>query len=306
MRVLVFGAGVIGRIYAARLAATGHQVSILARGAKAEQLRESGITLQRGHTAAEAIYPAVLETPQEAGEFDVAFVAIRRDQVGDALADIATVRARIIVSLVNLPLGLAGFGAAVGSERFIPGFPGVAGSLDRKGTLHYLELAQQPTILGNVGGPAGGVEEVGGLLRSAGMKFRTAEDMATWMQSHAVFISAFESAIVATPGGVVSLAADRKATRNAVAAVREGLRALEARGTRAAPAAVRLIFLSLPLWFATAYWRRQLAGDLGRLGLEPHAVATRHTELTQLQDDVLQLMAGTPTPRLDALFNAAR
>ena len=48
MRICVFGAGAIGGNFAARLAAAGNEVSVVARGAHLEAIRASGLTLIAG------------------------------------------------------------------------------------------------------------------------------------------------------------------------------------------------------------------------------------------------------------------
>lgn len=310
MRVLIFGAGVIGRIYAARFVSAGHDVVVLSRGATAEQLRQTGITLRRGDRNFGTVFPSIVVTTDEAGPVDIAFVTIRRDQVDAALPQLATLRARVVVSLVNLPRGLDGLAEAVGPARFVPAFPGVAGNADRDGTVTYLEVPQQPTMVGVAGtitadDAAGLKDEVLALLRSAEFPTATTRDMSAWLQTHAIFIAAFESAIASVSGDAAVLAANRAAVRALVTAVREGFSALEARGVTATPSALRVIFLRMPVWFATSYWRRQLGGELGRLGLAPHATSTRHTELPALQEDVRALLAGTDIPRLESIFAAA-
>ena len=46
MKILVIGAGVLGSFYAARLKESGQDVTVLARGKRAEQLREYGIVIK--------------------------------------------------------------------------------------------------------------------------------------------------------------------------------------------------------------------------------------------------------------------
>ncbi|MGZ7267186.1 ketopantoate reductase family protein, partial [Streptococcus pyogenes] len=48
MRICVFGAGAVGGHVAAKLAAAGHDVSVVARGAHLEAMRAKGITLLHG------------------------------------------------------------------------------------------------------------------------------------------------------------------------------------------------------------------------------------------------------------------
>ncbi|MFI5045350.1 MAG: ketopantoate reductase family protein, partial [Acidimicrobiales bacterium] len=46
MRVIVYGAGAIGGVVACRLSESGHDVSVVARGAHLDVIRSSGLTLQ--------------------------------------------------------------------------------------------------------------------------------------------------------------------------------------------------------------------------------------------------------------------
>ncbi len=46
MKILVFGAGVLGSVYAARLHEAGHDVRILARGRRLAEIRQHGIVLE--------------------------------------------------------------------------------------------------------------------------------------------------------------------------------------------------------------------------------------------------------------------
>jgi 2-dehydropantoate 2-reductase len=224
---------------------------------------------------------------REAEEADLAFVAVRRDQVDSAIADIANIRARVVVSLIDLPVGLSDLRKGVGTQRFVPGFPGVGGSIADNGVVEFIDVRQQPTTIQD--GPVS--PEVAAVLRSAGFRTAVVPDMAAWLRTHAVFVCAFESAIVAAGGDLSMLAADRIRVRAVVLEVRAGLRALARRGFRVTPVSLRLIFLRMPVGFATWYWMRQLAGPLGRLGFLPHSMASRDGELPALQRDVRQLTA---------------
>jgi ketopantoate reductase len=47
MRILVFGAGVIGSVYAGKLLQAGHHVVLLARGRRLRDLRARGLVLEK-------------------------------------------------------------------------------------------------------------------------------------------------------------------------------------------------------------------------------------------------------------------
>ena len=48
MRVLIFGAGVIGSLYASYLSRNGCETAILARGHRLVELREKGLLYRKG------------------------------------------------------------------------------------------------------------------------------------------------------------------------------------------------------------------------------------------------------------------
>ena len=302
MRILIFGAGVIGRIYAARLMTAGHEVSILSRGAATGDLRRDGIHLVREGVADIHQSPRIIESLPDAGHVNLALVAVRRDQLDAALAPLVAVKANAIASFINLPLGTDRLARTIGADRFVPAFPGVGGRLASQGRVHYVQIAQQATVLGP--GPARGT--VASALKSAGFPITTTEDMGGWLKTHAIFIAAFESALAAASGDAQALASDGAAVRELVLAVREGLTALHHRGVPITPSALRIIFQRMPIWFATRYWRHQLAGEVGTLTLAPHAMASQHSELPALQHDVRILLGGAATPRLERLFAASR
>jgi 2-dehydropantoate 2-reductase len=298
MRVLVFGAGVIGQIYAGRLSAAGHSVSLVCRPTTAARIKATGIILCRNGIVSAPVFPKIVVDAADAGIVDIALIAIRRDQVVAAAPELRRIQATTIVSLIDLPLGIEELAEELGAERFVPAFPGVAGVQRSDGVVDYLEVDQQPTTVGR--SPREPL--VTALLRSARFSTGVSNDMRAWLQTHAVFITAFESAIIGSPGGLSALAANSSGVRSLVLAVREGLIALRKRNTPILPTSIRVIFLVMPVWFATRYWRRALAGPLGALGMAPHSLASRETELPALQDDVRAILRGQNTPRLDAIF----
>ncbi len=284
MRVLVFGAGVIGRIFAVRLARAGHDVMLLARGAAVGELGD-GVTIhKRGDSACTARVRIVTDV-SDLDAVDVAFLAVRRDQLEAATDDFTRIRSRVVVSLTDVPVRLDALRRLIGTERFVAAFPGVAGSLSDRGVVDFIDVRQQPTTVEN--SPQS--REVVGMLTAAGFRVVTVPDMVSWLQTHVIFITSFETAIVTADGDVMSLARDYSAVREIVLDVRRGLLALESRGGTVSPPAIKTIFIRMPIWFATRYWMRQLAGPVGRVAFLPHAMKSADTELPALVRDVHSL-----------------
>jgi 2-dehydropantoate 2-reductase len=83
MRICIFGAGAVGGHLAARLAAAGHEVSVVARGAHLEAMKARGVKLLHG----EEVIQGAVKT-ERIGEQDAVIVALKANALA-AFADAA-------------------------------------------------------------------------------------------------------------------------------------------------------------------------------------------------------------------------
>jgi 2-dehydropantoate 2-reductase len=315
MKILIYGAGVIGQVYAARLQEAGHDVTVLARHRTLETLDRDGITLLNGTllngTQANGAgsgqrVPVRVNVTGEVGpdrSFDLVLVTVRRDQVDEILPALAGLKASHVVMMQNNSLELASVGDIVGRDRTLFGFPGVGGYRRDDGAIEYIEIPQQPTTLGR---QQGREEVVAAVFKSAGFAVATTADMDGWLKTHAVFIAATCASINSCGGDAVKLAADRERVATMISCAGEGFRALTRKGVAVQPRPLKMIFTMVPRVFAVRYWQGQLRGTLGTVALAPHSRMTKDTELPVLYRDVQKMVAGTvPTPHLDALLSQA-
>lgn len=84
MRICVFGAGAVGGHLAARLAAAGHEVAVVARGAHLEAMRRDGVKLLHGEEVIHGRVRSGSPAPQ-----DAVFVTLKANLLGD-FADAAS------------------------------------------------------------------------------------------------------------------------------------------------------------------------------------------------------------------------
>ena len=81
MKILVYGAGVLGSLYAARLQRAGHEVSLLARGERLAALRRSGLALQAEGSPWRCYATVnVVEALAPEDAYDLVLVMVRRNQ----------------------------------------------------------------------------------------------------------------------------------------------------------------------------------------------------------------------------------
>ena len=88
MRICVFGAGAIGGHMAARLAAAGHTVSVVARGRNLVAMRERGLTLRTGGRVIQGNVQAS-DNPADLGPQDAVLVTTKANALSPAAAGIA-------------------------------------------------------------------------------------------------------------------------------------------------------------------------------------------------------------------------
>jgi 2-dehydropantoate 2-reductase len=311
MKILIYGAGVIGQVYAARLHEAGHNVTVLARHQTLETLARDGITLvnraEVNRAGTNGAGPSRVDVTGEVGpdsSFELALVTVRRDQVDEILPALAGLQASHVVMMQNNSLELASVGDIVGRDRTLFGFPGVGGYRRDDGAIEYIEIPQQPTTLGRQQGR----EEIAeAAFKSAGFAVATTADMGGWLKTHGVFIAAMCASINSCGGDAVKLAADRERVATMISSAGEGFRALTRKGVAVQPRPLRMIFTVVPRVLAVRYWQGQLRGTVGTVALAPHSRITKDTELPVLYRDVQKVVAGlVPTPHLDKLLSLAQ
>lgn len=85
MKICIFGAGAVGGHIGAKLAAGGHEVSVIARGAHLEAMRDKGITLIHGDKTIRGRVRA-LPNASGLGLQDFVFVTLKANALGDFAA----------------------------------------------------------------------------------------------------------------------------------------------------------------------------------------------------------------------------
>ena len=156
MKICVFGAGAVGGHIAAKLAAAGHDVSVIARGAHLEAMRAKGITLLHG---ADTIRGRVRTA--EAGLQDFVFVTLKANALG-AFADGARQLVGEGTAVVFAQNGIPWW-YGIGLSKTRPAPPDLA-RLDPQGKLS--SFLKTPQIIGCVVYSANEVREPGVIVNA--------------------------------------------------------------------------------------------------------------------------------------------
>jgi 2-dehydropantoate 2-reductase len=110
MEVLVVGAGVIGSVYGAHLAAAGIPVSILARGARADSILRDGLVI-RDVITGESLQPRIKMVSEiTACSPSLVLIAVRSEQLASVCSTLAAVRGHpTLLFFGNIPEGRKGW-----------------------------------------------------------------------------------------------------------------------------------------------------------------------------------------------------
>jgi 2-dehydropantoate 2-reductase len=305
VRILVYGAGNIGCLYAARLAATGRQVSILARGGRLRWLRERGIVLEdsrsgrRTTTAIQAV-----EHLEPADPYELVLVVLPRHRVRQVLPALAASRETPSVMFFgNNAAGPAELVEALGGERVLLGFPGAAGFAEDD-AIRYLicSAREQPTTIGELDGRRSErIEAIVAALRDAGFPVAVCPRMDAWLKTHAAEMSPTVNALYMCGGDRLRLARTRDGLVLMLRAIREGYRVLGRLGVPITPANHRL-FEWPPEPLLVAMMRRMVASD--EMSVKVGHTAGSRDEWRTIADELgaLTARAGLPTPAMDRLY----
>jgi 2-dehydropantoate 2-reductase len=295
---MILGAGVQGTLYAVRLARAGHDVTLSARGTRAAELHGQGAVIEEVLSMrSDRVHLPITDRLSPGAKADMCLVTVRREQITEVMADLVAASAiRRIVFMVNHANGSANILDALSPARVVLAFPGAAGGIEA-GVDRYVDIRQQPTAV-----DANAVDIIS-LFRGAGFRVTPVPDMDAWLRRHAVFVTAIAGALYEAGSDAQRLAASVEGIGTFIGAVREGWSAMDKRGVKPAPLALRTSFCWVPQPFAIAYWQRLIGSVRGEFYFARHA---RHApkEMAMLAADVRELLDAVPTPRLDRLYAA--
>lgn len=306
MRILVLGAGVIGSVYAGRLLQAGHEVVLMARGARLADLQTHGLILHNAESGDRTALPALaVSEPDPDDDFDLVLVPVRGEQLRSTLPALTAMPdGSDVLFFGNTANRRAELVAALGS-RALFGFPAAGGTRDGP-VIRYVLISQQKTMLGEPDGTTTPrVRKLQRMLDGAGFPTMISTNIDGWLLAHAAFVVPIAFALYRVDVDASRLAADPATMRLMVRGTREAFTALRSGGNTEVPRNLRILY-RLPTVFVTAYWRRVLASPRGELWFAAHSRAA-HEEMHALAQHLQQAVHGTghATPDLDRLLAIA-
>ena len=303
--ILVFGAGVLGSLYAAWLHRAGFKVTLLARGQRYRDLQAHGVVLEDFFTGQRSTTRLrVVDAIPEDEAFDLCLVLVQKTQLDDSVRALSGKPGiGALVFMNNTAEGPEVMVQALGAERVLFGHANAGG--ERRGH-EVLFIVTQKMMLGEIDGEVTPrIKAIAAAMKRAGFASDISRNPDAWKRYHVALAVPFALAMQRNGTDRLRLARNRGDLRLSLRGMRECFAALRTLGYPMAPAALRLVFW-LPDWLLAWAFGRMLRGKTADIGMERH-LRNATDEMQALTDEMQALIdrAGVPAPALDAL-RAAR
>jgi 2-dehydropantoate 2-reductase len=306
MKILFYGVGPLGSLYAGRLKESGQEVSVLARGQRQADVRKHGIVLEdstTGHCTTTRVSVVERLGPEDA--YDLVVVLMRKNRISAILPVLAENKnTPNVLFMCNNVSGPDEMIDALDRKRVLLGFAGAGGyQKDHIVIYEVLSGRRQPTMFGELdGGSTPRVKQIAEVFKGAGFPVAISHNIDAWLKTHGVEIIPTAGAFYMAGCNNYSLARTRDGLVLMVRAIREGYQVLRALGVPIVPSNHK-VFDWIPEPLLIALIRRMLTTKTAETVLVGHAAAARE-EMRQLADEFRALARKTSvsTPAMDRLY----
>lgn len=308
MKILIYGAGPLGSLFAARLIEAGHDVSLLARGQRLQDLQEHGIIIENAVTGEREITPVkTVEAFLPEDDYELVMVVMRKNHAMQILPTLAA--NEIVPTTLFLMNDMAGPGLmleALDRDRLMRGFPLPGGMRDDPLVRIVPDMDNRPweIPIGEVDGRiTARTRKIATVLKSMrGFDVDIHTDIDAWLKYHVALVVPFATAFYAAGAEKDRFLRTRDALVLGIRAQKEALQNLRKTGLKPSPAAVRVLeFIPEPLAVCIVRWFFGI--ESLEASLVGHAQAASD-EMQHLIEEMLTFFKerGVKTPNLECLY----
>ena len=292
MKILVYGAGVIGSIFAGKIALKGYDVTILARNNRYREIKANGLILTNPLTSkTDRVNVKLIDTLTETDFFDYIIITVQFTQIEEILPVLQKNKSPNLVFVVNNPLGYQKWIDVVGYERIMIGFPSAGG--ERKDGVVYYFIGKgivklfQATTFGELNGQrTQRLRDLFDIFKKSGFAPNINDHMEWWQKTHVAVIIPLAKAFYSHQSNIIELSKSYKALKNMVLGTRELFSILNNTGVTITP--FKLHFYYLPSFLIAKFWQIAMRTKIVEYAMVKHAIAGR-AELEELERQFMSL-----------------
>ncbi|RQD75771.1 MAG: ketopantoate reductase family protein [Candidatus Syntrophonatronum acetioxidans] len=304
-KVLFFGAGVLGSLYAARLHEAGNHVTLVARGSRYEELKKHGVVLKDFDTGEETRTKLrIIHKMPEDEYFDFCVVLVQKTQLESTL-DALKVNLLIpaFIFMNNTAEGPQAMMEALGQERVLMGHANAGG--ERQGHTVLYMITDKMTLGELDGRKSQRLKEMAETFKGGGFAVELSRNIDSWKKYHLALAVPFSSAMYIKDSCNISLSHSRKDTRKCLQGIREGFAVLARLGYPVEPPKLKGVF-AIPDFILTPLFQQVLRSKIADIGMARH-LRNAQEEMDQLEQEFHALIkkSGLETPVINELHRRA-
>lgn len=282
MKILVYGAGVLGCNLARNLFRAGKDVTLLARGNWAAEIKQNGLRVKDKFSPRTSVsrIPVVTKLAPDA-QYDVIFVVLRYTQLDSALDTLRENQTKNIVFVGNnvRPRALA---AALPGKNVLFAFALSAGHRESD---RVVSIDLKKITVGQLSGAASNAGLIGEIFRSTKYKVVYEPNMEDYLLCHAAFVMPAAFACYKTDGNLKKLRGNTTYLNRLIDANIEGYRAIKNAGHEILPKADADFESKKYRKTCLRFFKLMCATSLGKLCASDHAM-NAIDEMSALNRDI--------------------
>lgn len=315
MKILIYGAGIIGSTYGWQLAEAGHDITVFVRKGQKLQIEEQGIHLVcqdfrngRKKTVDTVFRPHVIDELDTQNDFEYIIVATNKIQLPDVLPVLGTSagKAHVLFFQNNWDC-FDEIACFLKPEQYFFGFPFmVGGGREADGIYCVISgMKYSHTPIGEVNGAiTPRVRKIVQALEGASLKPVASRQILLWIISHYATAAGLTAGILSA-GSAAKFVNDLSIIRTTIRAIREGFSICLKRGYDAKAEKANKLY-QLPLFFSVPIAKKIYSNEALQLMFDGHV---RHSpeEVRQMLEDLIAygVKYGVVTPNLIKLKEVA-
>ena len=269
MKILVFGAGVLGCNLARNMFRAGKDVTLLARGSWAEQIEKNGLRIKDTFSPRVSVSRIPVVTELRPGDrYDVIFVVTRYTQLGAAMETLRANRTENIVFVGN-NVRARETAAVLPEKNVMFAFALSAGHRERD---RVASIDMKKITIGQLAGAPSNEQLIGEIFRDTGYKVVYEPNMEDYLLCHAAFVLPAAFACYKTDGDLKKLKGNTAYLNRLIDANIEGYRAIRQAGHTILPKADTEFEGAAYRRTCLRFFKLMCATGLGKICASDHAM----------------------------------
>ena len=284
MRILVFGAGVLGCNLAKNLFRAGKDVTLLARGSWAEEIQKNGLRIKDKLSPRTSVSRVAVTTAlAPADRYDVVFVAVRYTQIASVIDALQANQTKNIVFVGN-NVRASETAARLPGKNVMFAFTSAAGHREKD---RVVSADLHKITIGQLRGAPSNEKLIGQIF--AGTKYKVAYEpnMGDYLLCHAAFVIPATFACYHTDGNLKKLKGNSAYLNRLIDANLEGYRAIQKAGHEILPNGDKDFESAAYRKTCLRFYKLMCATSLGKICASDHAMNAAD-EMSALNRDLKQ------------------